>query len=452
MKYSNATPSIPKISGYKKAGILATSISVLIGIISVTGIIGRGGSTVSCAPYFASQGYSAAVQNSSFPCPSLPGQPGTAGVPAGTTLKTAVCTATAQQTDTPTCPAHFIAAGNSYTVNECDGPGQIADGWLFNGSVNVTVSNGTHVVGPDEATVRNAACVRIRHSKIIGENGCGSCHALNTGFTTFRSCTFNGVGTPCGPVYLADSEAIVGVSSGFSQNYVFFDTNQHLWRDYGHGGTQCIISDGYSEIHDSVCFADTASGGTHMDAFFQENGSAGLQPRGDTSADPGRWLTLDHSTFRCAGPSSQCTGDGCYCTHSCPTAGLSPTTGEGCVSPAIDTGVPNSFSVTNNLFLPTDASHCVYGGWQSENATDEGYSGISAQHMRWTGNVFVKGATGLCGQNSTANSPLSDYTSDSPIPSPDDGSGRRDNKWCNNKWDDGTFGTNGLPADTANCP
>lgn len=419
--YSAATPNTPKISRFKKAGILATSISVLIGIISVTGIIGRGGGADPCATFFAAEGATALVQNGGYQCAV------NTGVPAGVSLSTAgTCPAS--------CPSGVtgsVAAG--YTVTSC----VTISNWQFNAGVEIRAANGTHAIGQNEATTRNAACVKLIDVKILAAdclNKCASIAGLDTGFSG-SACPGTGF-TPCGPVFASDTEIRVGRIDGADApqrcadcvsgvSYCADDTNLHFWRVYCHGGVQGIDADGYSEAHNSFLIGDrvntrcnpndlnlTGVGPgqdtcAHGDGYFQQNGAS----------TPGVWLILDHTTVKCGyeptldvGLSNF--GEGTFCS-----------TDGGFFSHYPSTGVPVSATVINNLYLPSDGNFCQTTGQQS---------GAPYANNVFTGNMFVRGP-GLHGCGTASSTAfVSDFNNDN-------GS----TKWCNNRLDDGQLvGTN----------
>jgi len=166
--------------------------------------------------------------------------------------------------------------------------------------------------------------------------------------------------------------------------------------------------------------ADRDGGAAHGDGFIT-NGNSSAQTSG------ARPLYLDHNTLLCAetNPQDETSGGGC--------------SGDlGLFSDFNLAGWVNTVTVRNNLFMPTpnlDATHahiCAYTG------QDEPSKGGTGYNITFANNVWVKNSpSGACGTSAI------DSWDTSTAAAAND-------KWCNNKYDDGTLVKSS--AETNNCP
>lgn len=371
-----------------------------------------------------------------FPCLASIGVHGVTFTAANTTAH--------DSTHCTVCPTGMTwSTSQGYRINSCT----TIDRWKFSDDTDVFATNGVKQIFDNEATAIAQSCVKITNSLLQPPDpGSRDDVALSTGFSggcCGHTCTFASVVTACGPVYLADSEVSMShpanpgtcgggfpCNSGFS--YAVSDTNQHLWRDYLHGTSQGIDTDGYSEVHDSVMRADRSDqitldaghpldtghfcaigpsgfgievpSGTagshekcsgHGDAYFQDSGSA-------------PWMLIDHSSLYCGTQMIDCNVSGAFIG---------------------DQSAPDGGVVKNNLFKKsTGVNFCMAAG-----ASESGKPFPTGFNLTFKNNVYEIGPSACTHANAVKT-----------------WAAGNNNHACNNKMDDGTpvsasFETGGCP-------
>lgn len=382
--------------------------------------------------------------------PGIPGFPCTVNAGVHGVTFTAANTTAHNASACTVCPPGLVwSTSGGYAFTNC----AVVDRWKFTGPVDVIATNGNKPLALTEATTITQSCVRITNSLLAPpEPGKRNDVAISTGFTSFNNaCSFNGTPTPCGPVYLGDSEIAMShpsaagaggscgttspangsipipCNSGFS--YAASDTNLHFWRDYVHGSTQGIDSDGFSEIHDSYLRADRSdqmtinngapvstcgtldgsgfgipnSGGItngcsgHGDAYFQDGGAA-------------PWMLVDHNSLFCGAQMIDCNVDGAYI-------------GDG--------SSPSGGVVKSNLFkASTGVNFCMAAG-----TSEPGKPFPTGNNNTFKNNVYELGPSGTPCTHANAVKTFA---------------AAGGNHFCNNKMSDGTLVN--AAFETGACP